>query len=89
METQLVLYYLLSWSVYYNTQVVGRLVSDGFWDQDYRWGVQVSLPFGARWRSSVRYGTRLRDLKESCFILLVVLFCFSTKSSTRTVDKRM
>ena len=48
METQLVLYYLLSWSVYYNTQLVGRLGSDGFWKEDYGWGVQVSRPFGAR-----------------------------------------
>jgi len=44
--------------------------SDGVWDGDYEWGgVRVSRPFGARWKSSVRYGTRLGDLKESCFIL--------------------
>ena len=49
-------------------QLVGRLVSDGFWEQDYGW-VRVGRPFGARRRSSVRYGTRLGDLKESWFIL--------------------
>ena len=72
----MVLYYLLSWSVYYNTQLVGRLGSDGFWKQDYGQGVRrrnpgvrVSRHFGEPWRSSVRYGTRLGDLKESCFIL--------------------
>jgi len=47
-ETQLVLYYLLSWSAYYNTQLVGRLGSDGVWEGDYGWGVRVSRPFGAR-----------------------------------------
>jgi hypothetical protein len=26
--------------------------SDGVWDGDYGWGVRVSRPFGARWRSS-------------------------------------
>ncbi len=35
----------------------------------WRLGVRVSRHFGARWRSSVRYGTRLGDLKESCFVL--------------------
>jgi hypothetical protein len=50
-------------------QLVGRLGSDGFWDQDYGWGVRVRRPFGERGRSSVRYGTRLGDLKESWFIL--------------------
>ena len=50
-------------------QLVGRLGSDGFWDQDYGWGVRVRRHFGARGRSSVRYGTRLGDLKESWFIL--------------------
>ncbi len=69
METQLVLYYLLSWSVYDNTQVVGRLGNDGVWEGAYLWGVRVGRPFGARRRSSVRYGTRLGDLEESCFIL--------------------
>ena len=33
------------------------------------WGVRVRRPFGARGRSSVRYGTRLGDLKENCFLL--------------------
>jgi hypothetical protein len=28
------------------------------------WGVRVRRPFGARGRSSVRYGTRLGDLKN-------------------------
>ena len=37
--------------------------------EDYGWGVLVGRPFGARRRSSVRYGTRLGDLKESWFIL--------------------
>jgi hypothetical protein len=68
-ETQLVLNYLLSRSVYYSAQFVGRLGSDGVWDGDYGWGVRVRRPFGARGRSSVRYGTRLGDLKESCLIL--------------------
>ena len=35
-------------------QLVDRLGSDGFWEGDYGWGVRVSRPFGARWRSSVR-----------------------------------
>ena len=50
-------------------QLVGRLGSDGFWKEDYGWGVRVRRHFGARGRSSVRYGTRLGDLKESWFIL--------------------
>jgi len=29
-------------------QLVGRLGSDGFWKEDYGWGVRVSRPFGAR-----------------------------------------
>ena len=39
------------------------------WEGDYGWGVRVRRHFGARRRSSVRYGTRLGDLKESWFIL--------------------
>ena len=39
------------------------------WDGDYGWGVRVRRPFGARGMSSVRYGTRLGDLKESWFLL--------------------
>ena len=62
----MVLYYLLSWSVYYSAQLVGLLGIDGVWDRDYGWGVRVRRHFGAR--SSVRYGTRLGDLKESCFL---------------------
>ena len=54
------------------------LGSDGFWDRDYGWGVRVCRPFGARGRSSVRYGTRLGDLKR------VGLFCFPIKDSTHT-----
>jgi len=50
-------------------QLVGRLGGDGFWKQDYGWGVRVRRPFGARGRSSVRYGTRLGDLKENWFLL--------------------
>ena len=50
-------------------QLVGRLGSDGFWKEDYGWGVRVGRPFGARRRSSVRYGTRFGDLKENWFIL--------------------
>jgi hypothetical protein len=42
-------------------QLVGRLGSEGFWDGDYRWGVRVSRPFGARW--GVLSGTRPGDLK--------------------------
>ena len=50
-------------------QLVGRLGSDVgsdvvFWEQDYGWGVRVRRPFGARGMSSVRYGTRLGDLKN-------------------------
>ena len=36
----------------------------GFWKGDYGWGVRVRRPFGARGMSSVRYGTRLGDLKN-------------------------
>ena len=43
--------------------------SDGVWDGDYGWGVRVRRPFGARGMSSVRYGTRLGDLKENWFLL--------------------
>jgi hypothetical protein len=50
-------------------QLVGRLGSDGVWEGDYGWGVRVRRPFGARGRRSVRYGTRLGDLKENWFIL--------------------
>jgi len=39
------------------------------WDRDYGWGVRVRRPFGARGRSSVRYGTRLGDLQENWFLL--------------------
>jgi hypothetical protein len=42
---------------------------DGFWNGDYGWGVRVRRPFGARGMSSVRYGTRLGDLKENWFLL--------------------
>jgi len=45
-------------------QLVDRLGGDGFWDRDYGWGVRVRRPFGARGMSSVRYGTRLGDLKN-------------------------
>ena len=44
-------------------QLVGRLVGDGFWKRDYGWGVRVRRHFDARGMSSVRYGTRLGDLK--------------------------
>ena len=50
-------------------QLVGRLGGDGFWKQDYGWGVRVRRPFGARGMSSVRYGTRLNDLEENRFLL--------------------
>ena len=50
-------------------QLVGRLGGDGFWEKDYGWGVRVRGPFGARGRCSVRYGTRLGDLKENLFLL--------------------
>ncbi len=39
-------------------QLVDRVGSDVFWDQDYGWGVRVRRHFGARGRSSVRYGER-------------------------------
>ena len=45
------------------------LGSAGVWDRDYGWGVRVLRPFGARRRSSVRYGTWLGDLKENWFLL--------------------
>ena len=45
------------------------LGSAGVWDRDYGWGVRVRRPFGARGRSSVRYGTWLGDLKENWFLL--------------------
>ena len=38
--------------------------NSGVWDGDYGWGVRVHRPFGARGMSSVRYGTRLGDLKN-------------------------
>jgi hypothetical protein len=37
---------------------------DGFWERDYGWGVRVRRHFGERGMSSVRYGTRLGDLKN-------------------------
>jgi hypothetical protein len=46
-----------------------NLGSDGFWKGDYGWGGRVRRPFGARGRSSIRYGTRLGDLKENWFLL--------------------
>jgi len=50
-------------------QLVGRLGGDGFWKQAYGWGVWVRRHFGARGRSSVRYGTLLGDLEENWFLL--------------------
>ena len=50
-------------------QLVDRLGGDGFWNGDYGWGVRVRRHFGARGMSSVRYGTRLGDLKENWFLL--------------------
>ena len=50
-------------------QLVGRLGGDVFWERHYGWGVRVCRPFGARGMSSVRYGTRLGDLKENWFLL--------------------
>ena len=38
--------------------------NSGVWERDYGWGVRVRRPFGARGMSSVRYGTRLGDLKN-------------------------
>ena len=46
-----------------------NLGSDGFWKGDYGWGGRIRRPFGARGRSSIRYGTRLGDLKENWFLL--------------------
>ena len=65
---QLVLYYLLSRSVYYNTQVIVRLGSDGVWDGDYGYA------------GGVLYGTEL----DSVTLKRVGLFCFPTKHSTNT-----
>jgi len=45
------------------------LGNSGVWDRDYGWEVRVRRPFGARGMSSVRYGTRLGDLKENWFLL--------------------
>jgi len=45
------------------------LGSAGFWNGDYGWGVRVRRHFGARGKSSVRYGTRLGDLQENWFLL--------------------
>jgi len=58
----------------YVAQLVGRLGSDVgsdvvFWEQDYGWGVRVRRHFGARGRSSVRYGTRLGDLTENWLLV--------------------
>jgi hypothetical protein len=55
---------------------------DGFWDEDYGWGVRVRRPFGARGMSSVRYGIRLGDLEENWFL------CFPIKHSTHTQTTR-
>ena len=44
-------------------------LSDGFWKGDYGWGVRVRRHFGEHGMSSVRYGTRLGDLKENWFLL--------------------
>jgi hypothetical protein len=44
-------------------------VGPGVWEGDYGWGVRVRRPFGARGRSSVRYGTRFGDLTENWFLL--------------------
>ena len=38
--------------------------NSGVWDRDYGWGVRVRRHFGARGMSSVRYRTRLGDLKN-------------------------
>ena len=38
--------------------------NSGFWKGDYGWGVRVRRHFGARGMSSVRYRTRLGDLKN-------------------------
>jgi hypothetical protein len=54
------------------------LGGNGFWEQDYGWGVRVRRHFGARGMSSVRYGIRLGDLKENWFL------CFPIKHSTHT-----
>ena len=40
------------------------LGDSGVWKGDYGWGDRVRRPFGARGRSSVRYGIRLGDLKN-------------------------
>jgi hypothetical protein len=50
-------------------QLVRCLGSDGLWEEDYGWGVLVRRHFGARGRSSVRYGTRLGDLTENWSLL--------------------
>jgi hypothetical protein len=38
--------------------------NSGVWERDYGWGVRVRRHFGARGMSSVRYRTRLGDLKN-------------------------
>ena len=64
-------------------QLVGRLGGDGFWKGDYGWGVRVRRHFGARGMSSVRYGTRLGDLKENRFLL------FSRANETLSREARV
>jgi hypothetical protein len=62
--------------------LVGRLGGDGFWKGDYGWGVRVRRHFGARGRSSVRYGTRLGDLKENWFPFVFQLNTQHTPAQT-------
>ncbi len=60
--------------------------NSGVWDQDYGWGVRVRRPFGARGMSSVRYGTRLGDLKENWF-LLFSNYTLNTHTKSITVQE--
>jgi len=61
------------------------LGGDGFWEGDYGWGVRVRRHFGARGMSSVRYGTRLGDLKnkQSTHTHYGGAACYSTFSGSR------
>ena len=59
------------------------LGSAGVWEGDYGWGVRVRRPFGARGRSSVRYGTRLGDLQENWFLL------FSKRSLMLKTERKL
>jgi len=59
-------------------QLVGRLGSDGFWDQDYGWGVRVRRHLAHA--GGALYGTEL----GSVTLKRIGFFCFPIKHSTHT-----